>query len=207
MLTGRTSPTSKPAAAISSRVSRLRWQFPRDLAVERREAVLPACEATLAPDVFEEDESPARLEHASDLGERGLRLLDRAEDERDDRGVEGLVLEGHGLGRSRDDLDRNRRLGRALAQAPGHARVGLDRDDAARALVVREVETRARADLEHGSFEAADEVVPPSAELPLLDAPAGEVVEPADHGRASSTRFPSSSIFPWAASSLPTQVR
>ena len=118
-----------------------------------------------------------------------------------------LVLEGQGLGRSRDDLDRDRRLGRALAQAPGHARVGLDRDDAARALVVREIETRARADLEHGSFEAADELVPPLAELPLLDAPASEVVEPADHGRASSTRLPSSSIFPCAASSLPTQVR
>ena len=96
---------------------------------------------------------------------------------------------------------------RALAQTPGHARVGLNRDDAARALVVREVETCARADLEHGSFEATDERVPPLAELPLLDAPAGKIVEPADHGRASSTRLPSSSSFPCAASSLPTQVR
>jgi hypothetical protein len=86
---------------------------PCDLAVERGKAVLPAREAALAADVFEEGESSARPEHAPDLGECGLRLLDRAEDERDDRGVEGLVLERQGLGLSRDDLNRDRGLGGA----------------------------------------------------------------------------------------------
>ena len=201
------SPTSKPAAATSSLVSRLRWQFPATL---RWSGVKRSCQRARRPSprtCSRRTSRPARPEHAPDLGECGLGLLDRAEDERDDRGVEGLVLEGQGLGFSRDDLDRDRGLGSALAQAPGHARVGLDRHHAARALVVREIETGSRADLQYGSFEAADELVPPPAELPFLDTPAGEVVEPADHGRASSTRLPSSSIFPCAASSLPTQVR
>ena len=85
--------------------------------------------------------------------------------------------------------------------------VGLDGDDAACPLVVAEVEAGASADLEHRSLEPGDEPVAPLSKLALLHTAAGEVVEPADHGRASSTRFPSSSIFPCAASSLPTHAR
>ncbi len=114
---------------------------------------------------------------------------------------------GSRLGGARENLDRDCGLRGALAQATRHPGVGLDGDNAVRALVVAEVEAGARADLEHLSFEPRNEPVASLSKLTLLHAPAGEVVEPADHGRASSTRLPSSSIFPCAASSLPTHAR
>jgi hypothetical protein len=47
--------------------------------------------------------------------------------------------------------------------------------------------------------------MPPGSQLALLGTARHQVVEPADQGRASSIRAPSSSIFPSAESSLPTQ--
>src|SRR5680860_1074256 len=81
----------------------------------RLEAVLPARGAgLLGADVLEEEQLPAGLEDPRRLGECGMRVRHRAEDQREDRRVEAVVREGQLFGARFDQLDLGPALGLLL---------------------------------------------------------------------------------------------
>src|SRR6476659_5233390 len=83
------------------------------------EAVLPAGQAwILGANVLDEEQLAARFEDSRGLRERGRRVGDRAEDQREDSGVEARVLEWQAFGRRFDQLGRSARVRKPLAQAP-----------------------------------------------------------------------------------------
>ena len=172
------------------------------------EAILPACPASRSAHVLEDDEPAGRAQHAVDLGERAGRIVDRAEDERRDHGVEARVRERERLRPAVDELHRNARLGDLRRQPLRHARIGLERYDSFGRGVVAQVRSGAGADLEDLACDLREELVPQRAQLTVLRAPGEEVVEPAVHasGRVDSARLASSSTAPCAASSLPRQI-
>ena len=159
--------------------------------MKRGDPVLPAGGPSIAPDVLEQDELAARTEDAASFGKDGLRVINGAEDESRYGRVEALVGERELLRTRGHDLHGHLCFLEAVREPLRHARVRLDRDDPASAFVVREARTGASPDLDDIALEAGEEVVAALSDPGALCARSKEVVDPADHGWASSTRRPS----------------
>jgi hypothetical protein len=97
--------------------------------------------------VFEEHDAAAGADDAAQLGEGFRRRGDRAEDERGEGRFERVVAEGQALGPRLHEPDA-RRPPRLLARDEEHLAARLARHAARAARVVREVQTRPRADFE-----------------------------------------------------------
>src|SRR5581483_6940783 len=101
----------------------------RDGLPEAFVAVLaPGEPCVLRAHVLEEEVAPVRPEHPPDLGERPLLILDGAEDERADDGVEGGVRERERVEAPSPELDSAPDLRRTPARTPKH-RVDRARHD------------------------------------------------------------------------------
>jgi hypothetical protein len=129
--------------------------------------------------VLEKEVPAARLEHPANLSERAVLVFDRAEEERRDHRVERRVLK-------RETLDgRGRRLDRPpdalgpLARTAQHAVHAIrQRQLVGARRVVREIEPRAGADLEHTTFCRCEQLAPVvDDERLLLNRAAHEVVD------------------------------
>jgi hypothetical protein len=140
--------------------------------------VLPSGAPRVLPaHVLDEDQLAIGTENAVNLSERPVDVVDRAEDERRDDGVERRVLERLSLGRRLPDGDGKIGLRGAAAGAFEHARRGLGDDeflDVAR--VMRQVESCTPADLEHAALHVRERLPPVLGEV-LLHPPSEEVVE------------------------------
>jgi hypothetical protein len=99
--------------------------------------------------VLVEAQLAAGADHARQLGQRGRRVADAAQERRRDARVHRGVLEGEALRRAVDDADGHRCPGGRLAGEPPHVRLGLDRHDLGHRLrIVGEVDPAAGADLD-----------------------------------------------------------
>ena len=102
--------------------------------------------------MLEEEQLPARLEHAMDFGEHASLVGHGAEDKRRDDGVERGVLEWKFLGRGPYDVSLHGRARELPLESPCHRLLGLDEDDLLDTTVeVGKVRAGAAADLEHPS--------------------------------------------------------
>ena len=99
---------------------------------------------------------PARLQHAAHLGERGGGVGDGAEAVGAHDAVEARLGRGQRLGRERHQFDREARLARAAQGERVHLDAGVHPHDVAHpaGVVVRQVQARADADLEHPAVGA-----------------------------------------------------
>ena len=115
--------------------------------------------------MLEEQQPAAGDEHAPHLAQRAGEVVDRAERERRDGGVEARVGERQPLRRRGDDLRREAELGRALAQAPAHRLLRLGEDELLQPRgVVGEVQARPRAELEDPPARAREQRGAPGGE-------------------------------------------
>ena len=115
----------KPEASIVERVGRLQSQLD-DEAVQPVHPILEARERGIVrPHVLEEQQTAAGLEDSPDLADGACLVVDAAEHERRDNGVEAFVLERKILGGGAQDLARE-----APARAPSTAAGGASTDPA-----------------------------------------------------------------------------
>jgi hypothetical protein len=70
-------------------------------------ALPPGDAGVVGEPVLQEQHAPFGLQNAPDLGERPQRIVDRAEREGDDRGVDRILPQRQRLGRRADDLEGN----------------------------------------------------------------------------------------------------
>ena len=146
------------------------------------EPILPAPPPLrVRPQVLDEQQPPARPQHAGDLAQGQRLVRDRAEHERRDDRVERVVGEGQRLGRRPVNL---RRATQPLDAPLERACHRLDRlgehERLDRVRVVAQVEAGPGADLEHATFGMSEQVAPvPSHAEPLAE-PEERVVDPSE---------------------------
>jgi hydroxyacylglutathione hydrolase len=148
---------------------RRRLDFPQRLPVgvaadqrvgERHLVLLGGDARIFGADVLQEQQPPARGQDPRDLAERRLLVRDAAQREGDHGGVERCVRERQLVAGAVEDLGVGREPGGALAQPPAHVRVGFDQRQARDGRrVVRQVQPRARADLDRGACGLGEQVV------------------------------------------------
>ena len=101
-----------------------------------------------------EAQPAAGSDDPANLRQGALLVGDRAEDQRRDRGVEGLIGGGERAGNPVDYLDLDRRLGGRLDRRLAQQRLRLDRKHPLNGIGVEgEVEAVTGADLDHLAFQ------------------------------------------------------
>jgi hypothetical protein len=127
--------------------------------VDRQQPVLPASHAlVLGAHVLHEQQASARAQHAPQLAKRARLVIDRAQHERRDRGVEAVVLEGKVFSRCAQHLGVGSLLLRATLQAADHRLLRLGDREALHSLPVpRQVRAGASADLQHLPARAGEQ--------------------------------------------------
>ena len=131
----------------------------RDAAVDRQHPVLEPRELrVVGADVLHEEQAAARAQHAAQFAQRPWLVVDGAEHERRDRGVEAVVGERQVLGRRAQEARLRRVLGDPRLDALRHRLLGLgDREAGDAGPVVGQVCARPAADLDHVAARLGEE--------------------------------------------------
>ena len=127
--------------------------------------------------MLEKAESAAGPEHAADLSQGALWVVDGAEHGHCYDGVEHFVVEWQLLGRRFDERDLATRVCRALSGASEHRLRRLDAHELVDLRVVREALAGPDADLEHASTRFGDELPPQLGAVLALPVRAERVVQ------------------------------
>ena len=183
--------TSKPVERIVSSVGRLQSQQTKNR-LSRVHPILNLRQARVVrANVLDEEEPAAGPEHTADLAQRARLVVDAAEHERRDDGVETRVLEGKVFGRCAQDGRQRALLAGLPFQPLQHRRLRLgDRERLDARAVVAEVRAGAAADLEHVAARAGDQVPPHLGEAGLLAPFAEAVVGKREEPAAKTHRVP-----------------
>src|SRR5207253_7852058 len=127
--------------------------------------------------MLDEQQTATGTEYATDLAKGPGLVVDPAEHERRDDGVEAVVLERKVLGGSGQDLDESRLIARLLFQPPQHRLIGLGRYERPDTLVVCKVRAGAGADLEHVPAGLGEQPVAHLPQTCVLTTPGHRVVD------------------------------
>lgn len=143
---------------FSNRVSRLPVEVAATIQSKPR-GTQPICqrggEGMMTARVFEEKQRPAGFQHAADFGQRPGRVGNAAKDERAKDGLECVCGEWQAL---RVGLRRrSARTAGTFECGRQHLAAFVQRKDARALAVVREIDARARADLEHRALRLRDQ--------------------------------------------------
>ena len=167
--------------------------------VQPVQPVLQAGRARVArPDVLDEQQAAAGAQHPAQLPQRPGLVVDTAQDQRGDRHVEAVVVEGKVLGwRAQDPGGRALLAGPAL-QAAQHRGVRLGyRQRPDRRAVVGQVRPGPAADLQHVAACPGEQPLPEGTQPGLLGlghltvVRQGEELGPQAHGFLTSSRWKS----------------
>jgi hypothetical protein len=153
-----TDSTSSGDASIAARVSRLQLQpSPKSFQAPWSRSCQRASPVSGERTLQEEHPAPGAQDPGR-LGERSRGVRDRAQDQRENRRVEAVLVEGEPLGAGLDDLRRASRLREPGPEPPDHVRVGLRQDQLADGIrVVLQVEARAGSEVDRSPGRAGEQ--------------------------------------------------
>ena len=142
-----------------------RWPVAIALNDKPVEPVHPVLEAgelwVVGAHVLQEEQLPAGSQHAMDLAQRARLVVDAAQHECGDDGVEGIVLERQILGRRAQHPSLRDVLAGVALEPADHRRSGFREDEGFNASVVEgEVRPGAGADLEHAPGGVGQQALP-----------------------------------------------